>query len=136
MSFSCIFSKLCYNYLRIFLFPVNSSISSQIGLFLLNIILLGGFMKTFFNDSDGFSLQDLEKILLCFLFLTVVVVILYMWVVKSTESALMNELAYAIGGFTILRKGLSYFKSPNYSLGADVSISTEQVQQQTQTEVK
>jgi len=88
-------------------------------------------MKTFFNDSDGFSLQDLEKILLCFLFLTVVIVILYMWIVKSTESALMNELSYSIGGFMIVRKGLSYFKSPSYNFQGDASVPTEQ-----QTEVK
>jgi len=83
-------------------------------------------MKTFFNDSDGFSLQDLEKILLSFLFLTVVIIILYMWVFKSVESALINELSYSIGGFMIVRKGLSYFKSPSYNFQGDSSIPTEQ----------
>jgi hypothetical protein len=83
-------------------------------------------MKTFFNDSDGFSLQDLEKILLSFLLFTIIMTILYMWIFKSIESALINELAYAIGGLLIIRKGLSYFKSPNYNLQADTSTITEQ----------
>lgn len=64
--------------------------------------------------SNGLSIRELEKVLLCFLFFITVMTILYMWTVKSTESALINDLAYAIGGFLVVRKGLSYFKSSQY----------------------
>ncbi|OHD22826.1 MAG: hypothetical protein A2Y34_04360 [Spirochaetes bacterium GWC1_27_15] len=72
-------------------------------------------MKGFWSDQDGLDIKDVEKLLLSFLLLVIVFTILYMWVFKSVESALINELAYAVGSLLVLRKGLSYFKKDSYN---------------------
>jgi len=80
-------------------------------------------MKGFW--SDGISLDDLEKVLLCFLYLVTILTILYMWVSKSIESALINELSFSIGGYLIIRKGMKYFKkSSNETSSTETTLTS------------
>lgn len=72
-------------------------------------------MKTFLNDKDGFSLQDLEKITLNFLFALSVVVILYKFSRLGLSDIIMVQFSLGIGGLLVARKVGSYFKKDSYN---------------------
>jgi hypothetical protein len=82
------------------------------------------FAKNFFNDEDGFTKDDLEKLIFLTLTIASVVVSLVVYCITGDITPNMVYLVSAIMTATVARKGLSYLKPDRY-YGRNVS--TEQL---------
>jgi hypothetical protein len=81
--------------------------------------------RNFFNDADGFTDRDLEKLLMLGLTCATVIISLIMYVIYHDISPNMVYLNTALLTATVARKGLSYIKPDRY-YGKDAS--TEQIE--------
>ena len=66
-------------------------------------------MKSFFTDSDGFSIQDLEKLTLNIVFALSVFAILYKFVSKDLSDMIIVQYSLGIGSLMVFRKLGSYY---------------------------
>lgn len=99
-------------------------------------------MKGFWNDSNGFSESDFEKIILGVSFLVTVAAIVFRFCKLGTTEPNIIYYSLGIGSLFVVRKGLSYFKPNSYYANVygesentnetikkiEDQISTEQVQ--------
>jgi hypothetical protein len=70
--------------------------------------------RNFFNDADGFTDRDLEKILMLGLTCITVIISLIMYIIYLDISPNLIYLNTALLTATVARKGLSYIKPDRY----------------------
>lgn len=71
-------------------------------------------MKGFWNDDNGFSESDFEKIILGISFLITVAAIIFRFCMFGTSDPNIVYYSLGIGSLFVVRKGLSYFKPNQY----------------------
>lgn len=71
-------------------------------------------MKGFWNDENGFSESDFEKIILGLSFIITVIAIVFRFCKLGTTEPNIIYYSLGIGSLFVVRKGLSYFKPNQY----------------------
>lgn len=96
-------------------------------------------MKWFGNDKQGFTIQDLEKVILCITFLGEVTIICVLAAMQIPLDSKFTEFTLLTGLMMVGRKGLSYWKPKRYEnsdTGNSLLESMKNILNNTQEEVQ
>jgi hypothetical protein len=93
-------------------------------------------MKWFGNDKQGFTIQDLEKVVLCAAFLGEVTIVCILAAMKIPLDSKFTDFTLLTGLMMVGRKGLSYWKPKRYGDNGSLLESVKDALSDTQEEVK